>query len=157
MIPALHYGIIKPCVPVQRNVSPVIGKQLQDDILRFVNEGADCCDFFFIYKKLRRLDIIQRDRQTFHLWECQQDAFMRIVKRCDVRRIEAKFLNGLLICLRILTADNRLKIGNDLNLTGFAVCEKASMLVKNVFCKPDVVIGVYPLNFHFWPIPAQSV
>ena len=157
MIPALHYGIIKPCVSVQGNVSPVIGEQLQDNVLRFVNEGADRRDFFFIYKKLRRLDIIQRDRQTFHLWECQQDTFMRIVKRCDMRRIEAKFLNGLLICLRILTADNRLKIGNDLNLAGFTVCEKTSMLVKNVFCKPGVVIGVYPLDFHFWLIPAQSV
>ena len=52
MIPALHYGIIKPAVSVQRNVSPVIGKQLQDDILRFVNEGADCRDFFFIYEEL---------------------------------------------------------------------------------------------------------
>ena len=157
MIPALHYGIIKPGVSVQRNVSPVIGKQLQDDILRFVNEGADCRDFFFIYEELRRLDIIQRDRQTFRLWECQQDAFMRIVKRCDMRRIEAKFLNGLLVCVWVLTSDDCFKIGNDLNLAGFTVYEKASMLLKNVFCEPDVVIGVYPLNFHFRSIPAQSV
>ena len=74
-----------------------------------------------------------------------------------MRRIEAKFLNGLLACVWVLPSDDCFKIGNDLNLAGFTVYEKASVLIKNVFCKPGVVIGVYPLNFHFRSIPAQSV
>ena len=40
---------------------------------------------------------------------------------------------AFLVCVWVLPSDDCFKIGNDLNLAGFAVYEKASMLVKNVF------------------------
>ena len=43
---------------IQRNKTILVWKHLDDDILRFVNEGADSRYLIFIHEKLRRLNLI---------------------------------------------------------------------------------------------------
>ena len=65
-IPTFHNRKIQPRVSIQRNVTPLKGQNLDNDVIWSLNKAADCRQFLLIHIELGWLNLIQRSGQELY-------------------------------------------------------------------------------------------
>lgn len=127
--PALLNRVIQAGMAVQHNIAAVMRENLKDDVLRFMDECADCGELIPVHEELGRLDGFHWNRQQLHSRAFLEHPTLCVIEGRDMRGVKAEFRNQLRAGCRILSPNVRFKFRNDLNFTGLALMQDMRLAV----------------------------
>ena len=133
---------------VKRNESVPVREDLDDDIFRLPDKGADSFQLFLVNVKLGRLYLVGAELKQIRSRILRYRVAAGVIITGNMRRMKTERFNQRLICGAVFSADDRPACIRNLYFVRLLTDKISAVLIENVLGKTVVLIMVDSLDIH---------